>query len=94
VLYCRIIARSPWKPERAGDRGRWGDQVMAAKAGAGRQTGQAKAVTVCDRVGSGADGVLPGEAGVAGETGVGADEGGAVLDGQGGEPGVVEVVAG
>jgi hypothetical protein len=67
---------------------------MAAKAGAGRQTGQAKAVTVCDRVGSGADGVLPGEAGVAGETGVGADEGGAVLDGQGGEPGVVEVVAG
>ena len=45
-------------------------------------------------MGSGADGVLPGEAGVAGETGIGADEGGAVLDGKGGEPGVVEVVAG
>jgi hypothetical protein len=59
-----------------------------------RKTGQAKAVTVCDRVGSDAGGVLPGEAGVAGETGVGADEGGAVLDSKGGEPGVVEVVAG
>ena len=59
-----------------------------------RQTGRVKAVTVCERVGSGADGVLPSEAGEAGEAFVGANEDGPVLESEGCEPGVVEVVAG